>query len=131
MVSVPDVPLLPDQAPDAEQLVALVDDQVNVVEPPDCTEVGFALSVTLGAGAMETVRLPLLVPPGPVQVKVKVLVLLMGPTDCDPLAPLLPDQAPDAVQLSALVADQFKVVLLPAATVDGFADSVIAGAEGA
>ncbi|QKK11963.1 MAG: hypothetical protein HND59_10590 [Pseudomonadota bacterium] len=81
MVSLPEVPLPPDHAPDAEQLVALDEDHVNVDDPPDCTEVGLALNVTVGAAATVTVRLLLLLPPGPEQLSVKVLVLLMGPTD--------------------------------------------------
>lgn len=131
MVSDPEVPLLPDQAPDAEQLLALEDDQLTVVEPPDCTEVGLALNVTVGAAATVTVRLLLLLPPGPEQLSVKVLVLLMGPTDWLPDVPLLPDHALEALQLVALVVDQVKVALLPAANVVGLADKVIVGAGGA
>ena len=33
--------------------------------------------------------------------------------DCDPLTGLAPDQAPEAVQAVAFVADQFRVALLP------------------
>jgi hypothetical protein len=33
--------------------------------------------------------------------------------DCEPLIALLPDQAPEALQLVALVAVQFNVALLP------------------
>jgi hypothetical protein len=33
--------------------------------------------------------------------------------DCEPLIALLPDQAPEAVQLVALAAAQFNVALLP------------------
>ena len=36
-----------------------------------------------------------------------------APVDCEPLIGLLPDQAPEAVQAVALLADQFKVALLP------------------
>jgi hypothetical protein len=35
--------------------------------------------------------------------------------DCEPCTAFVPDQAPDAVQAVALVADQFKVALLPVA----------------
>jgi hypothetical protein len=42
---------------------------------------------------------------------------------------LEPDQAPDAVQVVALVADQLKVEMLPLATVLGLAASVTVGAE--
>ena len=49
-VSVPEVALAPDQAPDAEQEVAFVDDQVSVESEPIITEVGSAEKLTLGAG---------------------------------------------------------------------------------
>jgi hypothetical protein len=38
-----------------------------------------------------------------------------APVDCEPCTAFVPDQAPDAVQAVALVADQFKVALLPVA----------------
>lgn len=50
----PLVALVPDQAPEAVQEVALVEDQVKVEVPPLATLVGLALIVTVGAGA-ETV----------------------------------------------------------------------------
>lgn len=52
-----------------------------------------------------------------------------APVDCDPpVAALAPDQAPEAVQEVALVADQVTKELLPLATVLGAADNVTAGA---
>jgi hypothetical protein len=48
--------------------------------------------------------------------------------DCEPLADLVPDQAPEAVHEVALVAVQVKVELLPLATVLGLAAKVIVGA---
>ncbi|HKQ25235.1 MAG TPA: hypothetical protein VJT81_12405 [Burkholderiales bacterium] len=48
-VSLPDVALLPDQAPEAEHEVAFVDDHVSVDDPPLVTDVGFACSDTVGA----------------------------------------------------------------------------------
>jgi hypothetical protein len=48
--------MLPDQAPEAEQEVALVADQVNVELPPLVTVLGLAVNVTVGAGEVtETV----------------------------------------------------------------------------
>jgi hypothetical protein len=47
--------------------------------------------------------------------------------DCEPVAALAPDQAPDAVQAVALVADQVSVELLPLATVLGLAEKVMVG----
>ncbi len=49
-VSDPEVPLAPDQAPDAEQEFALDDDQVSVESEPTTTEVGLAEKFTVGAG---------------------------------------------------------------------------------
>ena len=48
--------------------------------------------------------------------------------DCEPLAVLLPDQAPVAVQEVAWVADQVNVELAPLATVLGLAVNVTVGA---
>jgi len=51
------------------------------------------------------------------------------PVDCEPLSPLLPLQAPDAVQAVAFAAVQLSVELFPFATVLGAAlrDTVGAG----
>jgi len=43
--------LLPDQLPEAVQLVALVEDHVRIELPPEVTEVGAALIVIVGTGA--------------------------------------------------------------------------------
>ncbi len=45
----PEVPLAPDHAPEAEQEVAFVEDQVSVEDPPLVTDVGFAARDTVGA----------------------------------------------------------------------------------
>ena len=50
--------------------------------------------------------------------------------DCEPLAALVPDHAPDAVHEVAFVADQDRVELPPLATVLGLADKVTTGAGG-
>ena len=56
-------------------------------------------------------------------------MLVSAPVDCEPpVADLAPDQAPDATQDVALVADQVNVELLPLATVLGAADKITAGA---
>ena len=54
---------------------------------------------------------------------------LSAPVDCEPLTARVPDQAPDAAQEVALVADQLNVELPPPATVLGLAASVTVGAE--
>ena len=48
--------------------------------------------------------------------------------DCEPLADLVPDQAPEAVHEVAFVADQVSVELPPLATVLGLADNITTGA---
>jgi hypothetical protein len=63
--------LVPDQAPDAVQEVALLADQVKVALLPLITELGLALNVTVGAGDFtDTVADCAALPPAPVQVKV-------------------------------------------------------------
>ena len=54
------------------QLVAPVEDQVSIVEPPAATEVGLAEMVATGAATEPTVMVldAESVPPGPVQVSV-------------------------------------------------------------
>jgi hypothetical protein len=47
--------------------------------------------------------------------------------DCEPLTGLAPDQAPDAVQAVALVADQVRAALPPLATVLGLVARVMVG----
>jgi hypothetical protein len=48
VLSVPDVAFAPLHAPDAEHDVARVLDQLNVLVPPELTELGLAESVTVG-----------------------------------------------------------------------------------
>jgi len=66
--SVPAPGFVPDQFPDALQLSASVDDQLNVIVPPRLTVGGLALRVRVGAltagGALTvTVTLALSLPP--------------------------------------------------------------------
>ena len=68
----PLVDMLPDQPPDAVQVVALVDDQVSVELAPLVTVLGLAVNLTVGAGAAgvtETVADWVALPPAPVQVR--------------------------------------------------------------
>jgi hypothetical protein len=63
--------LAPDQAPDAVQEVALLDDQARDAALPLVIELGLALKLTVGAGALtETVADCAALPPVPVQVRV-------------------------------------------------------------
>jgi hypothetical protein len=61
--------IAPDQAPEALQVVALAEDQLNVALLPLVSELGLALKLTVGAGALtETVADWAADPLGPVQV---------------------------------------------------------------
>jgi len=129
--------LLPDHAPEARQEpVALVDDQVSIEDPPLATDVGFAASDTVGAGGgggMPDTVTPaeaFAVPPGPVQVREKVLLALSGPVDWLPESIVAPDHAPEAVQEVASVEDHVSIEGLPLVTDAGFAVSDTVGAGG-
>ncbi len=51
-----------------------------------------------------------------------------APVDCEPLVALLPDQAPDAVHVVALLDDQVNVALFPLVIVLGLTVRVTFGA---
>jgi hypothetical protein len=129
--------LLPVQPPVAVQLVALVVDQVNVVDPPLVTLGGVADSDTVGggggaAGATVTVTdCDADTPPAAEHVNVKVDVVVRPGRASLPLSAFVPLHAPDALQVTAFVEVQVSVVLPPLATVVGFALSVTAGDGGA
>jgi hypothetical protein len=127
----PAVARLPDQAPLAVHAVASVDDQVRVALPPLATLVGLAVKVTVGAGtelATVTVTDLLALPPLPLQLSVNVLLAAVSaPVLTEPLVARLPDHAPEAVQLVALVDDHVSELLLPLDTLVGFAVSVTVG----
>ena len=55
MLALPLVGSLPDQPPEAVQLLALLDDQLNVADAPLLTIGGFALRLTVGKGETLTV----------------------------------------------------------------------------
>ena len=71
----PEVASAPDHAPDAEQEVAFVEDQVSVEDAPLATDVGFAVSDTVGTGGgggepdTVTIADADALPPEPVQVR--------------------------------------------------------------
>ena len=76
----PLVAFVPLQPPDAVHDVALVELQVSVEVPPLAIEVGFAVSVAVGTGAMVTVAIAaVLVPPVPVHFNVYVVLAVKGP----------------------------------------------------
>jgi hypothetical protein len=108
----PDRLLLPLQSPDAVQLVASELDQLKVVDPPEDTLVGDAVKLTTGTAAAFTVTVTesLIVPPGPVQERTKLLSPVNEETPSDPDRPFVPLQSPEEVQLSEFELDQFNVV---------------------
>jgi hypothetical protein len=110
----PLIALVPDQAPEPVQEVAFVADQARVELLPLITELGLAFKLTVGAGVFtDTVADCVALPPSPVQVKVYVASAVNAPVDCEPVRGLVPDQALDAEQAVALVADQLSVAALP------------------
>ena len=125
----PLVALVPDHAPEAVHEEELVADQLKVELAPLATVLGLAVRVTAGAVAGLTVTLVdwEALPPAPVQESVYVASAVLAPVDCAPLVGSAPDQAPEAVQEVALVADQLSVALLPLATVLGLAVKLIVG----
>ena len=120
---------LPDQAPEAEQRVALTLDQVSVELPPGGTVLGLALSLISGA-ALVTVTIAdwVLWPPGPTQLKLKSEVFESTPVDQVPLVATEPFQPPLAVQPRAFFVAQVSVEFSPALIVVGAALRVIVGA---
>jgi hypothetical protein len=126
----PDVALVPDQPPEAVQEVALVEDQVSVEAPPLATDVGFAVSDTVGTPVTVTLADTLALPPAPVQVRKKSVVAVRAPVDWLPEVALVPDQPPEAVQEVALVEDQVSVEAPPLVTDVGFAASDTVGTGG-
>jgi hypothetical protein len=100
----------------------LVACQFKLEPPPLATLLGFAVKVMVGAGEVTATVVdcdPL--PPGPVQLNTNVALAVSAPVDCDPWVPLLPDQAPEAVQAVALAVLHVRVALAPLATVLGAA----------
>jgi hypothetical protein len=125
---VPLTALLPDQAPEAVQEVALLAVQVRVALLPLVIALGPTLKLTVGAGEVTvTVVDCAVLPPAPEQVSVYVALAVSTPVECLPLTALLPDHAPEAVQLVALVADHVSVELLPLVIVLGLALSLTEG----
>ena len=130
MLTLPLVGSLPDQPADAVQLLALLDDQLSIADPPLLTVWGFALRPTVGGSEIFTVTDLLALPPGPLQRSVKVVVALSAPVLALPLAGRLPDQPPEAMQLLALVEDQLSIAAPPLLTVSGLALRLTVGLTG-
>jgi hypothetical protein len=125
----PLVARVPVQPSEAVQEVAFVEVQVRVELDPLMTLVGLARSETLGGSAdTETVTDCAAVPPGPVQVNVKLVATVRSDVVWEPPVGSGPLQPPDATHELACVDDQVKVDVLPLFTVVGLATSVTEGA---
>ena len=120
---------MPLQPPEAVHEVALVELQVKVDVPPLTIVVGFAVSVTVGLGAIVTVAdVALLVPPVPVQVREYVVFAVSAPVDWLPLVAFAPANVPpEAVHEVALVELQVSVDVPPLAIVVRIAVRVAVG----
>ena len=126
------VVLSPVQPPLAEQVSELVELQVSVVDPPLLTNSSAALSATVGCGAgfTWTNTEPLMDPPSPVQVSVKVVFAVSVPVVSLPETDRAPDQPSLAWQPVTFVDDQFNVVESPESIIESAALTLTVGAGG-
>jgi hypothetical protein len=125
----PLIGLLPLQPPEATQEVAFVDVQVSVALAPFATVLGFADRSTVGNGwVTDTVADCEALPPAPVQVSVKVVLVFKVPVDWVPLTDLVPVQPPLAVHEVEFDEDQDNVDALPAFIAPGLALIATTGA---
>ena len=121
MGCVPVISLLPVQSPEAEQVVAFVEDQLRTVDPLKLTTSGEARNDRVGMGReaeftatfTESTDTASLV----VQLKVKIASSVSGPIVSLPTIDLIPSQLPEAVHSSALFEDQLRVILESESTV--------------
>jgi hypothetical protein len=94
------------------------------------TVLGDALNVTVGAVEDTTTSVDCeREPPGPVQVKVKLVVAISGGVVALPLTGFAPLHPPEAMQLCASVALHSKVAAVPISTLFLAGTSVTAGIE--
>jgi len=129
VVWLPDTVFVPDQLPDAVQLVAFVVDQVNFDVAPDVTDVGDAANVNVGLRLMNADAV--FDPPAPVHVRRYATFLVMATVVCVPDSAFVPVQLPDAVQLVAFVDDHVSFDVAPDVRNAGDAVSVTVGAVAA
>lgn len=127
---------VPDHALDAVQSVALVEDHSIVVDSPALIVVGVALIESDGAGgggalATETFAVACtLVLFAPEQVSTKLELAKRAALVSTPLAPLLPDQAPDATHCVVFALDHEIVMLPPYATAEALVEMLTVGGGG-
>jgi hypothetical protein len=100
------------------QLVAFSEDHVSVALPPVAIVMGDDVRLALTSPTAATCTLTCITPPppGPEQLRVKLLSWLKGPINSLPPVDRLPLQAPEASQESALLDDQLSVTESPALT---------------
>ncbi len=127
--AVPLVTFVPDQAPEAVQVVASVLLHVSVELFPLMIGVGVAIKVTVGAGGAVTVTVAdaEALPAAPVQATVYVLVVVRAVVVAEPLVACVPDHAPEATQLVAFVLLHVRVEMPPLVTEVGLAVRVTVG----
>ena len=128
MLSEPLVALVPDQPPDAVQLVTLALVHDSVVLVLRATPGGFGDSVTEGAPAVTvTEAVCATAPPPPAHANVKLELAVSAPVLWVPEVPFAPLQAPDAEQLVAFVVPHVRFDEAPDCTLAGDAVSVSVG----
>ncbi len=122
--------LVPDQPPDALQVLTLTPVQLSVEFVLRATLRGFADRLTEGPPLDVTVTLAVLatlVPPAPAQVKVKAEFAVRAPVLCVPDVPREPLHEPEAAQLVAFVVLHVNCEAEPDFTLVGDADNVRVG----
>ncbi|MCS6946597.1 MAG: hypothetical protein NZM12_03165 [Steroidobacteraceae bacterium] len=132
VTSLPLVGFAPLQPPEAVQEVAFVLVQFSVADRPGAGNVdGFAVSVTVGVGFVTvTVTDACALPPGPLQLSVKLVLAVRLPVLALPLVGCAPLQPPDAVQEVAFELLQVSWLAPPEFTEVGLAVSCTVGAGG-
>jgi hypothetical protein len=119
----------PVQPPDAVQLATFVAFQLRVVVPPGATPGGDAVNATVGPleAVTPTLTFATAPPPAPLHVNVYVVLVEMALLVALPVTGLVPLQPPDAVHVSALLADHESCVVPPLETLVGLADMLTVG----
>ncbi len=94
------------------QEVAFADDQLSVAADPLLIVLGKAPKLTVGtAGVTEITADCVALPPGPVQLSVKLVFAVSAPVVSEPLSGSAPLQAPDPVHAVALLVVQVTLEL--------------------
>ena len=123
---------MPELLPYVPEISEAVSKPTHLITP-GCAHRVEKLCAPTGGDEIVTVADALLVPPEPVQARLKVLVLVKATVDWLPEIALVPVHPPEAVQEVTLVEDQVSIEVPPLVTDVGFAASdkvgVVAGAE--